>query len=185
MYELPVKWNEKGTAVLTVPFKNDSKQVLNILGVQATQGLFVGDFPPVVAPGKEDTLAFFYSAPDNTDGDIDIIRVLTDQGVREIRVKILREAAVKFDSKQLHWAVGAAPEPQSVTVTITGANTMPKAVHSSQGNTATLTFPAPGQYRITVVPGSTAMPLVFPIFVEFDPALPGGAVILSGIIEKK
>lgn len=183
-YELALVWNERGSAVLTVPFKNSTEHPLRILGVQATGGLFVGDFPTTVAPGKEDGIAFVYQAPDNTDGDIDLIRVLTDQGVKEVRVKLARQLAASFSTRRLVWRVGEAKESKTADITVAANTTVPRAVRTTKGNTATLEFLASGLFRIKVAPGSTAEAQTFPVFVDFDPALPGGSVVLTCVVEK-
>jgi hypothetical protein len=185
-YELALKWNDRWSGgVLLVPLKNDSDKPLNILGVQATSGLFVGDFPATIAPRKEDTIGFVYNTADNTESESDIIRVLTDDGVKQILVKHVREPLVQFSARRLTWAVAEAATAKSIEVSVASNVTMPKAVRTTKGNTATLEFPSAGQYRIRVTPGSTSEAQVFPVFVDFDPALPGGSVIITGVIEKK
>lgn len=179
-YELSVKWNEKGTNVLTVPFKNDSKQALHVMGVQASPGLFIGDFPFTVAPGKEEKIAFFYSAPDNTDGDLDVIRVLTDQGVREIRVSIKREKAVQFNATTLQWTQGSPALPQTVDFSVTAGTVVPKKLRMLGGanHKADLLNLGQGRYRVVVTPNSTAAVQKFPVFIDYEPALAGSVTVI-------
>jgi hypothetical protein len=184
-YQLSMKWNERNTNVLTVPFKNDTGKSLFCYGVQATRGIYIGDYPTRLQPGQQDNIAFFYDAADNTEGDQDLIRLLTDQGVKEIVVKVSRDAVVQYDTRRLVWSIGDAPEAKSITITITGGVTMPKAVRAAKGCTATLDFSHRGEYRVTLKPDSTAEPQLFPVFIDFDPALPGGSVVVTGVVAKK
>lgn len=182
--EVPLKWNSRGSDVLSVPIKNDSDKPLKVLGVQATRGLFLGDYPSEIRAKAEDRISFIYQAPDNTEGSVDIIRVLTDRGIVEIPVKLAREEAVRFDSRKVSWQVGEASDEKSITITVSGSVTMPKAARTTKGNSATLDFLGGGQFRVRVRPGSTSDVQTFPVFVDFDPALPGGAMVLTCAIEK-
>lgn len=184
-FQLSMKWDERNTNVVTVPFRNDTGKPLFCYGVQATRGIFIGDYPSRLQPGQQDNIAFFYDAADNTEGDQDLIRLLTDQGVKEIVVKVTRDAVVQFDTRRLLWSIGDAPDAKSITITVTGGVTMPKAVRAPKGCTAALDFSHRGEYRVAIKPDSTAEPQLFPVFIDFDPALPGGSVVVTGVVAKK
>lgn len=184
-YEVTLKWNERGSSVVSVPLTNDSDKPLKVIGVQATRGVFIGDYPSTVAPKNDAKVYLVYESAENTEGDTDIIRFLTDQGIKEILVKVTRERVASFDTRHVTWKVGASPEAQAVKVTVVTGATMPKAVRTIKGASATLEFPGAGQYVIKIQPDTTDHPHTFPVFVDFDPALPGGAVVVTCIIEKK
>jgi len=185
-YELTAKWNERwSVSVLSVPFKNESEKPLKILGVQATRGIFIGDFPSTIGPGREDTIAFVHEGADNTDGDLDLIRVLTDQGIKEILVKIAREAAVKFDVRELAWTVGDAAEAKSATITVTAGTVTPQKARVTGGHQAVLESAGAHTWRVKVTPASTAKSGKFAVFVDFDQPLPGTAPVILGVIQPK
>lgn len=184
-YELTAKWNERGSKLLTVPLKNDSERPLHVLGVQATRGVFVADFPAVLAPGKADDIAFVYEAADNTDGDTDLIRILTDQGIREILVKIAREAAVRFDTRELTWKVGDSVSAKSATITVAAGTVTPKKVRVSGGHQAVLESAGANTWKVSITPASTAKSGKFAVFVDFDQPLPGTAPVILGVIQPK
>lgn len=184
-YELDLQWNDKLSGVLTAPVKNPSIKPLKILGVQATGGLFVGDFPTTVAPQKEDTVAFIYHAADNSDGSVEVIRLLTDQGIKEIKINLLREDVVQADTRELHWTVGDKPEEKVVTLTANPTAVIPVRVRASGDNVATLETVSPTTYRIRVSPGSTSRSGQFAVFVDFNKDLPGKAVVILGVIQPR
>lgn len=184
-YELALKWNDRATAVLTVPLKNDDEKPLKILGVQATRGIFIVDFPGTVPSKKEEKLSFIYSAADNTDGDTDLIRLLTDQGLKEIVLKLAREEVVRFDAKELAWAAGAPAEAKAITLTVAAGTAVPVRARATGGNQAVLEPVNATTWRVKVTPASTAKSGSFPIFLDFDQPLPGRAPVILGVIQPK
>jgi hypothetical protein len=184
-YEMNLKWNERGTNVLTVPFKNESDRPMKVLGVQATRGIFIGDYPSNVGPKKEDFIAFVYDAADDTDGDIDIIRALTDQGIKEIHVKVNREDAVSLAAREVRWTVGDAATAKTVALTVTAGTATPTKVRATGGHTAVLEKSSATAWTVKITPSSTAKSGTFAVFVEFDQPLPGKATVILGNIQPK
>jgi hypothetical protein len=184
-YELALKWDDRSTNVLTVPLKNESEKPLKVVGVQATRGIFISDYPVTVGAKKESNISFVYSAADNTDGDIDRIRVLTDQGIKEIVLKIAREEAVRFDVKELRWRVGAIADTKTVTITTTAGTAIPRSVRAGNGNRAVLEPVNGSTWRVQITPGSTAKSGQFAVLVDFDRALPGKSTVILGIIQPR
>jgi hypothetical protein len=182
-YELVLKWDDRSTNVLTVPFKNDSDKTLKIVGVQATRGIFISDYPETVGAKKEESVSFVYRAADNTDGDADLIRVLTDQGIKEVLLKIVREEAVQFDTKEVRWAVGAVAETKTVTITVAASTVTPLKVRASSGHLAVLEPVNATTWRVRITPGSTAKLGRFSVIVDFDKALPGKSAVILGVIQ--
>lgn len=184
-YELALKWNDRSTNVLSVPLKNDSDKALKVLGIQATRGIFISDFPSNIAAKKEDSISFVYSAADNTDGDTDLIRVLTDNGIKEIILKIVREEAVQFDVKELRWTAGGTADTKTATITVLAGATVPQKLRVSGGNSAVLETVDATTWRVKVTPASTAKSGQFAVFVDFDKGLPGKSATILGIIQPK
>lgn len=186
MYELSAKWNERMSVdVMSVPLKNESDRPLEVLGVQATRGIFIGDFPDKIAPGKEDLLSLVYVASDNTDGDIELIRVYTDQGIKEILIKVDREAAVNFDTRELSWVVGEDATPKVALLSVVSNTVVPQGVRVTGGHRAVLENAGEGRWRVRVTPDSTAKSGRFAVFVDFDKPLPGMAPVILGAIRPK
>lgn len=184
-YEIPLKWNERDTTVLSVPIKNSGDKIMKVLGVQATRGIFVGDYPGTIPAGKEDSLAVIYSAADNTDGDLDIIRVLTDQGIKEVHLKIARETAVQFSARELHWTVGEPLATKTVKLTVAANTATPKNAKALGNHAATLEKISATEWNVKVTPGSTAKSGTFLVALEFDRAIPGKATTILGVIDPK
>lgn len=184
-YELAVKWNDKLKGVDTVPLANTSDQPLHILGVQSTGGVFVGDFPTTVSPGKEEQISIVYNSLSNASGDVDLIRVLTDQGVKEIRIQLTRGKAVSLSAKQVAWTVGDSPQAKTVVLTVTADTVKPTSVRTTADNVAVLTAVDATTWNVQITPGSTAKSGKFPVFVNFDHPMAGGNPVILGIIQPK
>lgn len=186
VYELVAKWNDRGgNNLFTVPFKNDFGKPLQVLGVQATGGIFITDYPGKVAGKKAETIAFVYNAADNTDGDFDVIRLLTNFGVRDIHVKIAREEAVQFDARELRWSAGGAADTKTVTLTLAAGTVTPVRARATGGHQAVLEAVNATTWRVKITPGSTAKSGQFAVFVDFDKALPGKAAVILGVIQPR
>lgn len=184
-FELSMKWNERGTNGLNAPFRNDSDRPMIVYGVQATRGIFIGNYPARLGPGKQDNITFFYDSADNTDGDTDLIRLLTDQGIKEILVKIAREEVLRLDTRELRWTASGAADTKTVTVTATAGTVAPVGVHATGGHQAVLEAIDASTWRVKVTPSSTARSGQFAVFVELNQALPGKAAVILGVIQPK
>lgn len=184
-YELSAKWDDRGSGVLTVPFKNFSDRSLEIIGVQATGGLFIADFPSKIASGKEDALSAVYVPVENSDGDFEQIRIYTDQGTREIWIKVVRDAVVKLDTRELVWTTGAPAETRSITLSVATGTVRPVRVKAVGGHHAVLEPAGDGVWRIKVTPASTAKSGKFLVVVDFDKTLPGLAPVILGVIQPR
>gem|GEM_PF-4064834 len=185
-YELQARWSDKMSAnILNVPLKNEGDRPMEVIGVQATRGIFIADFPAKVAPGKEDRLSVVYVADENTDGDLEQIRVYTDQGIKEILVRVVRETAVSFDTRELKWTVGDGGETKVVTITTAANTVVPQKVRVTSGHTAVLEKAGEGQWRVKVTPASAVKSGRFAVFVDFDKPLPGTAPVILGVIQAR
>lgn len=183
-YELTAAWNSR-TQAHSVPLANDSDKQLEVLGVQSSSGIFLVDFPQKIAAKKSDSIGFVYHAADNTDGDLDLIRVLTDQGIKDILVKIVRESAVKFDTRELQWTAGDALEAKSATITVTTGTVTPQKVRVAGGHQAVLEAAGANTWKVKITPASTAKSGKFVVSVDFDQPLPGTAPVILGVIRPK
>jgi len=185
VYEISLKWNQRDTTVLPVPFKNGGEKVMKILGVQATRGIFVADFPSTVPAGKEETISIVYSAADNTDGDMDVIRVLTDQGIKEVHLRIARETVVQLSTRELHWTVGETLAAKTVKLTVAANTVTPKNAKALGSSSAVLEKLSPTEWNLKVTPGTTVKSGTFVVVLEFDRPLPGKATTVLGIVDPK
>lgn len=184
-YEISLGWNARDATVLTVPFRNAGERPLRILGVQATRGIFVGDFPGTVGAGAEESISFVYRAADQTDGDFDLIRVLTDQGIREIRLKVVREEALTLDLAEVRWTVGDPVAAKTVKATVRSGTVLPLRVRATGGHAAVLERVSDVVWSIRVTPASTARSGKFAVFLDLDRPLPGRASVILGTIQPK
>lgn len=143
------------------------------------------DFPQKVAAAKEEKIGFIYHASDNTDGDIELIRLLTDQGIKDLSIKVARDEAVRFDTREVRWTVGDKPDSKAVTLTIAAGTVTPQKVRVSGGHQASLESVDATTWRVKIVPSSTAKSGQFTVVVEFDQPLPGKAAVILGVIQPK
>ncbi|MBI5425308.1 MAG: hypothetical protein HZA32_14610 [Opitutae bacterium] len=185
VYEISLKWNQRDTTVLLMPFKNGGEKVMKVLGVQATRGVFIADFPSTIPAGKEEAISIVYSAADNTDGDIDAVRVLTDQGIKEVHLRIARETVVQLSTRELHWAAGETLAAKTVKLTVVANTVTPKNARALGNSSAVLEKLSPTEWNVKVAPGSTTKSGRFVVLLEFDGALPGKATTILGIIDPK
>lgn len=182
-YELPLAWDDVGgDRVRSLAIKNDGKAALQIYGAQATSGIFVVDYPTAVAPGRSESLGFIYIAPSNTVNELEVVRLLTSEGIKELSITATREQAAVVSKRVLQWTAGEEAAAQSVTVDLPGSRTALRAARSLRGITTRIEFPSAGSARVWVQPASTNTPGSFPIWLDFEPALPGGPVVLTGEI---
>lgn len=182
-FEITAAWNEKTKDKLSVPLSNSGDTVLAVLGVQATRGIFIVDFPSKVKAKGEDKINFIYDAADDTDGDMEVIRVKTDQGIVVLNVHITRQAAVTFDKKELNWKTGAKADPQTVTIKIPNGQVSPKKLKvSGSGNKADLVKVDGQTYQVKVTPALTAKSTQFAVTVQFDQPLPGVAPVIRCVV---
>jgi hypothetical protein len=182
-YDLPLSWSDQASGLLSVPLSNEQKQTLAVLGIQATSGIFVSDFPTTIEPGKTDAISFIYHAPDNSDGTAELIRLLTNQGIKEVRLRLLREQAVTADTREVRWSVGEERGAKVVTLTVKPGTVKPVRAATVGGNQVRLEAVNETTWTLAVTPEATARPGRFPVFVYFDKRLPGAAVVIQGSVE--
>lgn len=170
---VPRKWSE-ARALIHVPIENKARADLKIEGVQATGSLYVVSFPRNIPAGAKDELVVAYAADAGTDANLDLIKLLTNQGAKLIEVVQEREPVAGLEVNKLQWKVGEAPATKNIMLVLVDPAIRAKAVRVfGTGNKAELVTLGPGQYRIDVTPGSTAKRAEFPVFVDFEPALTG------------
>jgi hypothetical protein len=182
---LRLKWDES-SRTFNVPVANDESRVLRVLGVQATAGLFVVDFPKTIPPHGSADFTFLYAARPGLGGTADVIRVRTDRGEKVVQINHDREPTAQLDSLALNWQQDEAARGKSVILTVPARTAVPKGVKAmGSGNAAELQPLGDGRYRVTVTPASTAKPQKFPVFVQLEPAVPGVANVILCSVEPK
>jgi len=170
---------QQSSKTFSVLLTNDSNKPLQIEGIQTTAGLYVVSFPQLVAANSSADIQLTYAATMGG-GDVDLVRLLTNRGDKQILVTHPRQQVVQLSARTLQWAVGEAPAPKSVTFTVTGNVSVPQGVETpGKLDSASLNKLADGTYQITVNPGSTASPRQFPVVVDFSPKLPGTVVLVT------
>lgn len=182
-YDLALKWNDSLSTVLTAPITNTAKSAMTVLGVQATSGIFISEYPPGVGVGKTEMVSFIYNAAANSDGDTELIRLLTNQGIQEMRVRLTREKVVTLDTKEVQWTVGQPPSTKVVSLTVAAGTAKPTKVTVGGDNQAVLKAISSTSWTISITPGTTTRTTKFPVFVEFDKNLPGTAVVILGNVQ--
>lgn len=178
-YEITASWNDKTKDSLSVPLTNTGDKTFNVLGVQATRGLFIVSYPDKVKAGGQGAINFIYDAADNTDGDMEVIRAKTDQGIKTIHVQIKRDAAVTFEAKELKWKVGGSADSKTVNLNIPNGVVTPRLVKVSPSSHKAEIEKVDGKnFKVKVTPASTAQATQFIVSIEFDQPLPGTAPII-------
>lgn len=105
--------------------------------------------------------------------------MITDRAEKVILIHHEREAAVQMAATTLQWQVGEAATSKEVTITIPGSKTSPKNVRAGgDGNRAELRSLGDGRYSVVITPGTTTKPRQFPVFLEFEKAVPGVASVI-------
>lgn len=177
---LNAKWTDT-SQTFVVEYHNDTNALLRIDGIQTSNGLYVVDFPKNVPKKGSADITLIHSAQPGMSSTVDLVRLLTSDGEKIIQVVHSREAVVSFDTKVLSWTVGGPAAPQTVTITVAPNTSAPTAVRAlGEGNYAKLESLGANTYRVTVTPGTTAQANRFPVFVDFNPALPGVATVITG-----
>lgn len=174
------------TFVLTV--RNDEEVSLKVFGAQTTSGLYVVDYPREIAAKGQASATLLYVARQNSTATTDLLRLMTDRGEKVIQLEHGRDPLVQFDVPGLQWQQNERPAPKSVIVTVLDSRggPAPKGVRAlGAGNSATVETIGEGRYRITVTPGSTAVPGQFPVMIQFVPTSPGLPTVLSCVVAAK
>lgn len=172
-FSLGLKWNETARH-FSVPLINSGAQPLKVLGVQASPGLYLTNFPKNVAPGASSDITVLFVDEAGASSGTDFLKVLTSDGTKIIAINHDRAPVVQFDQSSLTWAQGDAVAAKSVIITVSGGVTKPIGVKAlNAGHKAILTDLGNGKWSVAVTPSSTKSATRFPVKVEFSPALPG------------
>ncbi|HEX2853951.1 MAG TPA: hypothetical protein VHO24_11985 [Opitutaceae bacterium] len=175
---VPVKWNESSLGV-TVNYRHEGRTPLKVQGVKTTAGFFIVDYPRTIPPGGTGAIELIASAKPNTNGEQELVTLLSEQGEKTVRVIFEREAAVSFAATKLSWTIGEAVSAKTVAFVVMPSTAIPTKVRAlGSGNTAVLEPVDKTNYRVRITPGSTAKAQQFPVIVEFEPALPGVSTVI-------
>ncbi|HEY0966382.1 MAG TPA: hypothetical protein VGD88_03240 [Opitutaceae bacterium] len=85
-YTLTSKWNERRIDVEVI-YKNISEQALVVQGIQCSEGLFIVDYPKAIPANGSGKISVIVEARDNSENEVDLIRLKTNQGEKLLRVK--------------------------------------------------------------------------------------------------
>jgi len=176
-YSLNLQWNQT-SANVSLTFPNSSANAITVLGVQTTGNLFVTDFSPSAAAGANCTIDLMFQAQPNTQSDADVIRLLTSDGIKVLRVALGRPQVASFDTSTLTWAVGDPAVAKVATLTLTNG-VQAVSAQAMSGNSVAVASVGNGVYTISVTPLSTAKPMTFPVVVTLNPAVPNVTPVVT------
>ena len=178
-FSLGLARDEASRDNVAVPIENVSEKPLKIDAVQTSGNFFVKDFSKNIPPHGVGTVTLSYVAQPLASGNVDVLRVLTDDGEKIVQLEHGREEFVSVDTTKLDWALGDNTA-KAFTITVRAAATIPKAARvMGKGNQATIQSLGSGQFRVSVQPAPTGEPRQFPVFIDFDPVLPGVTVTVT------
>ena len=169
-------WNEQ-EAVVRVKVANTFRTALLIQGVQTSGSLYVVNFPTSISAGGVGELEVRYAAGTAGSGNVDVINLLTNQGIKTIEVEHDRESVFMLDVSQLQWKSGDTTA-KTVYLAVDDKLVKPTAVRVLGGgkHTAVLKAVNSALYTITITPGATAGK--FAVTVDFDPPVEGQAAVI-------
>jgi hypothetical protein len=183
-YAIPLAWNQT-TFNASVTVKNTSAKPLVLLGVQSSSGVWVVDYPKVVPANGSAPLVAIVEAKAGAESSVEIVRLKTADGEKTLWLNLNRPPLVTMDSSRLQWGVNAPTVAKSVVLTLSTPSVAIKTVTSVAGHTATFQKRDAKSYVVTITPKSTAKAGSFPIVVTLDPAVPGSAPTITGLIVPK
>jgi hypothetical protein len=178
--KFPRKWNED-RATLRLTVENPEATELKIQGVQTSPGLYVVNFPQTIKAGASGEIDVHYAARAGATGDTDVVRLLTNQGEKEIQVVQEREAAITLDSQTMTWKVGDEGTPKTITLSLEqpGLRAVGLRVFGGKPTQAQLRQISPGRYEIQIAPESTSAPAQFSVMVNLTPEVPGNIPVIQ------
>lgn len=179
-YNLQLQWNESQRGV-TLTYANPSANALTIQGIQSTGNIFVVSYPSSIPSGGSGAIEVVYLAQAGTQADSDVIRLLTSDGLKLLRIAHGRAVVASFDKQVLSWQIGESPSPKSATLTLTNG-VQAVGVSSFDGSSAKVTAASGNTFLITVTPGSTATADRFPVIVTLSPAVPNTTPVVDCVI---
>lgn len=177
------KWNES-EGVIRVDFANPADRELRIDGVQVTTNLFVVSFPKAIKPNDSETFVFRYLARAGVNGDVDLVNLLTNDGIKTIEMRQDREKAFALDVANLEWVAGEPTVTKTATLTLLQPGVRPKSVRTfGEAKVKTeLREIGDGKFTIEVTPASADRAQRFAIVVEMEPELRGSIPLIQGAI---
>ena len=179
-YNLKLAWNEASRGMqLTYP--NPSGETLSVYGIQASGNIFIVEYARTIPPRGTGVIAVTFLAKAGTTSDADVIRLLTSNGEKILRLTHDRAPTAAFEPPRLSWALGEAASAKS-TILVLANGVQAAEARPMLGATAKLDDLGGGRYRVTVTPKSTDKPVSFPVFVTLKPEVPGSAPVLTCLV---
>jgi|GEM_PF-6126289 len=177
-FSLGLKWNESGRQFL-VPISNPTAAPIDIIGVQATGGLYVSNIPAKIPANGTVKITLLLITREGMSNTHEIVKVLTSIGEQVLQVNHDREPALVFDPSGLRWKVGEANATKDVAVTIKIPGMKLATARCLGGeNKATIEDLGSGNYIVHVIAGDTAKPNTFPVFLDTQPRTPGAVAVV-------
>ncbi|HEY1792920.1 MAG TPA: hypothetical protein VGG34_08370 [Opitutaceae bacterium] len=179
-YNLSLGWNEALRGI-SLAYTNSSATALSIRGVQSTANIFVVSYPSSIPAGGSGAIEVVYLAQAGMQADSDLVRLLTSDGVKLLRLAHGSPSVATLSTNTLTWQLGEALTPKSVTLSLLNGE-QATAVTQYDGSTATLTSQNAGTYVVTVTPFSTATADHFPAIVTLSPAVPNTTLVVDCVV---
>lgn len=175
------KWDE-ASYKFAVYVENEHPSDLEVLGVQASPGLYIANVPnKIPASGRAKITLIWAGSPGVANG-AEYLKVLTPVGEKTVQIDLQQEKRVDFDTHELSWRVGGLGETKVVTIKCGTPVKIVAVQAAGAGNTATVKEVTPGIYQVEVTPGSVKRQGFFPVTIEFSPVLSGVPSVIQCVI---
>lgn len=175
-------WNEVESEIV-VPFTNEGRTDLKLIGVQSTGGLYVESYPQKIKTGGTENFKLLYLGRPQVEGTVDLVRIHTNQGERLIEVVHAQDDAVTFSTHEVKWKVGDPAISKDVLLKVVPNTVKIVSVKASGGQQAELLSDGANVFRVRITPATTTKSKNFTVIVETDPALPGKSTVIMGSID--
>lgn len=175
---------DKSIKELAFTLENPGATALTVMGVQSTSGLWVVQFPAVVGAKSTGRIDAILEAKLGHQSAFELLRVKTSAGERVFSVRVDRPPLLTFDATVLRWAKNETV-PKQVLVRCNDRGVTVQAVSAAYGHGAVLERVSPDLYRVTVTPSLTSKRKTFPVSLTLDPAIPGLAPLITGIVDNR
>lgn len=182
-FAINLKWDEVSYK-FKVFVENDHPSDLEILGVQASLGLYIANVPAKIPANGKAKITLIWVGSPGVPAGTEFLKVLTPVGEKTVEIEAQQEKRVDFDTRELVWIKDGSSKTQTVTIKCSDPVKIVSVRAAGLGNTAVLKEDSPGVYRVEVTPGSVQRPTFFPVTIEFSPNLSGvGSVIQCEVRE--
>lgn len=180
-FAINLKWDEAAYK-FKVFVENDHPSDLEILGVQASLGLYIANVPTKIPAKGKAKITLIWVGSHGVPAGTEFLKVLTPVGEKTIEIEAQQEKRVDFDTHELVWKKGESSKTQTVTIKCSDPVKIVSVRAAGLGNTAVLKEDSPGLYRIEVTPGPVQELTSFPVTIEFSSNLIGVGSVIQCVV---